>query len=308
MQKRDRRNFFYVLGSTALALPYIYMQACNSEKAGQNPKGRTSPAGNKGGTSDQTPADDTTNPSTNLPSGDASTQTPTTQTPTTQTPAGDSSTPWASGGTTVMKGNYPDPFTDGLGTTCAVYKAATLGPCYAKTQERQDISEGEMGLPTRMTFLVVDSKCKPVSGASVDIWHCSSVGLYSGNDANSMCTGNNSGAKAKRYFRGVQTTNAQGRVDFDTCFPGWYSGRTIHVHFTIRVNGTEYITSQLFFEDTLNNEIIASQPLYKDRGVKDTTNTNDNVLKQSSLMNYYFQTQKMADGAMLAWKTLVIKS
>jgi hypothetical protein len=41
---------------------------------------------------------------------------------------------------------------------------------------------------------------------------------------------------------------------------------------------------------------------------RDTTNTNDNVVSADSAPDYMFQTQRMPDGAMLAWKTLVIRS
>lgn len=219
---------------------------------------------------------------------------------------GGTSGPWATGGTASMSGSYPDPFTAGLGSTCSLYKASTLGPCHALTVERMDISEGQPGLPVRLAFLVVDPSCQPVPGATVELWHTNPGGFYSGSDAITMCTGGNAAARAARYFRGIQTADADGRVDFNTCFPGWYSGRTIHIHFTVRVGGTEYLTSQLFFDDALNNEILTSHSAYSGRGTKDTSNASDGVLRQSGLTDAYFQTQRMDDGALLAWKTLVV--
>ncbi|MFL5355055.1 protocatechuate 3,4-dioxygenase [Archangium sp.] len=213
---------------------------------------------------------------------------------------------WATGGTASMSGNYADPFTEGLGSTCALYKASTLGPCHALTVERMDLSEGQAGLPVRLAFLVVNASCQPMPGATVELWHANPSGLYSGSDAANMCTNGNAAARAARYFRGIQTADANGRVDFNTCFPGWYSSRSVHIHFTVRVGGTEYLTSQLFFDDALNNEIIASQPLYGTRGAKDTANANDKVIKESSLSNHLFQAKQLEDGALLAWKTLVV--
>ncbi|NMO18699.1 protocatechuate 3,4-dioxygenase [Pyxidicoccus fallax] len=217
---------------------------------------------------------------------------------------------WATGGTAAMTAaaSYPDPFASGIGTVCALTCEATLGPCYADTIERKDISEGHDGLPVRMVLLVVDESCKPIPGASVDIWHAAPEGLYSGGDASDFCTSGDATARAARWFRGVQTTDANGRVEFDTCFPGWYSSRTIHIHFTIRVNGNEYVTSQLFFDDALDDEIVNTQPLYNTRGPRDTTNSNDTVISADSVADYVFQTERMPDGAMLAWKTLVIRS
>jgi len=215
---------------------------------------------------------------------------------------------WATGGTASMNGDYPDPFASGLGTTCALTCAATLGPCYAATVVRKDISEGHDGLPVRLAFLVVDEKCTPIPNASIDIWHCAPEGLYSGDDASDFCTSGDATARAARWFRGVQTTDATGRADFDTCFPGWYSSRTIHIHFTIRINNAEYVTSQLVFDDALDDEIVSTQPLYNTRGARDTNNTNDNVVGGAAISDYTFQTSRMSDGAMLAWKALVIRS
>src|SRR4051794_41121421 len=72
---------------------------------------------------------------------------------------------WATGGTASMSGTYPDPFAAGIGTTCSLTCSATIGPCYAQTIERADISEGRAGLPVRLSFLVVDEACKPVANA-----------------------------------------------------------------------------------------------------------------------------------------------
>lgn len=215
---------------------------------------------------------------------------------------------WASGGTASMCGNYPDPFTRGLGPVCELTCAATLGPCYANTLERKDISEGQPGLPVRLALKIVDTDCNPVADAEVDIWHTSADGYYSGDDASAMCTLGNPAAEAARWMRGVQTTDAEGRVDFDTCFPGWYSGRTIHIHFQIRIGGTEFVTSQLFFDDALSDEIVASEPVYSDRGPRDTTNANDNVIGGGDIENVVLQTERQSDGAMLAWRTLVLRT
>lgn len=215
---------------------------------------------------------------------------------------------WATGGTKAMAGGYPDPFASGLGETCELTCSATLGPCYAKTVERKDISEGQAGLPTRLSLKVVDTDCKPIAGATVDIWHCAPNGIYSGDDSIPFCNANDPEALASRWFRGVQTTDAEGRVDFDTCFPGWYSSRTIHIHFTIRIGDTEYVTSQLVFDDTLDDEIVNTQPLYDARGPRDTTNATDTVVSAESAKEVTLQTQQMSDGALLAWKTLVIRT
>lgn len=215
---------------------------------------------------------------------------------------------WATGGTAGMSGDYPDPFTGGLGDRCALTCSATLGPCYVSTLERMDISEGQNGLPVRFAFLIVDEMCRPIEGAALDIWHTSANGYYSGEDAPFGCTLGDPAAEMSRWFRGVQSSNAAGRVDFNSCFPGWYPGRTIHIHFTVRLNNEEYLTSQLYFDDLLSNEIIAAEPIYSDRGPRDTDNTTDGLISAAAAPDYSFQTARMSDGAMLAWKVLVIRS
>lgn len=36
------------------------------------------------------------------------------------------------------------------------------------------------------------------------------------------------------WLRGVQQTDEDGMVEFDTIVPGWYSGRTAHIHVKVR--------------------------------------------------------------------------
>jgi protocatechuate 3,4-dioxygenase beta subunit len=212
---------------------------------------------------------------------------------------------FASGGTESMSGNYPDPFTGDLGSACALFCSLTLGPCYAETVDRKDISEGYPGLPVRLAFLVVDETCKPVPGASVDIWHTRNSGLYSGPDAIDFCTTGDQDAKTHQYFRGVQTAGDDGRVDFDTCYPGWYPGRAIHIHFTVRVNDQAYVSSQVFFADDLNTAVFSVHPEYKEFGQPDTKNTTDGIFGGD---DYVMSTELQPDGALLAWKVLVIRS
>jgi len=70
--------------------------------------------------------------------------------------------------------------------------------------------------------------------------------------------------RGKKFLRGYQTTDADGAVRFQTIYPGWYPGRTVHIHFKIRTHpearrGYEF-TSQLYFDDTLTDQIHAKAP------------------------------------------------
>jgi hypothetical protein len=151
----------------------------------------------------------------------------------------------------------------------------------------------------------VGSDAGAEGGASADA--ATTDGGDTANENVGFCTGNDSDYVSHLYFRGKQTTDADGIVTFDTCFPGWYSSRTVHVHFTMTVGSTSF-TSQFVFDDALDDEIIGAQPIYSARGKRDTTNTTDTVVSASTSAQFQFETQKMSDGALLAWKSIVLSA
>lgn len=219
---------------------------------------------------------------------------------------------WASGGTASMTAQhcYPDPFAGGV-ASCALLCSTTAGPCTADTIERQDVSEGLSGLPVRLALkLVAADGCTPVEGALVEIWHTQRTGVYSGNTPMpGFCSGGDPEAPSQLYMRGSQTTDAEGRVDFDTCYPGWYPGRAIHIHFRVILKGEQFLTSQLFFDDALNQELFASHPDYLKFGSPNTSNQTDGII--GSVVDkspYILDTARMPDGAMLASKVIAIRS
>ncbi len=224
---------------------------------------------------------------------------------------------WATAGTAILVGkDYGNPFAAGIGTACSIYESSTGGPCHATSDNlvRKDVSEALPGLPARLEFLLVDASCNPLSNATMEIWHCDTKGTYTGDiDGNNddFCTGGDAEAAASTAYRGIQTADANGRVTFDTNFPGWYGGRATHIHFKITSGGTEYLTSQLFFDEALKAEIYDAQPNYEaTSGQGYQTNANDQVIKGASLTiaEVTMSVAKQADGAMLAWKAICAKS
>ncbi len=215
---------------------------------------------------------------------------------------------WAIGGTAAMlaKTSYPDPFT-AQSTACAATCEMTLGPCYAASPEREDISEAYPGIPLRFALRLLDTDCNPLTNTRVDIWHCATTGLYSGDDASDFCTSGDADARAHRFFRGTQSTDAEGKVYFDTCFPGWYSGRSVHVHYRVVIGTDEYLVSQLFFPEDVVADIFATVEGYASRGQPDTTFATDNVLGGVDGSPYVMEVQRMTDGAMLASKTVFVR-
>ncbi len=227
--------------------------------------------------------------------------------------AGTTTDGWASGGTAAMtaKASYPtDPFT--ASTACVLVASTTEGPCTTATDvDREDLSEGWGGIPVRLMLKVVDTSCNPIAGATVKIWHTNLEGVYSGQTPNpGMCSGNDQTAISANWMRGVQTTDDNGVVAFDTCFPGWYRGRAVHVHFQVKNGSTSYRVSQLFFPEEITTAIFASHVDYKGFGQPDTTFANDNILSPitgDARARLVLDVARMTDGAMLASKVVTVR-
>jgi len=246
------------------------------------------------------------------PSGDSAASSVSSTTPSTAgTDSGwGSAGDWAVGGTAAMvaKSAYRDPFAD-ADVTCSLTCSTTEGPCTADTADREDISEGWTGLPMRMLFRVVDPDCVPVEGATVVVWHTQRTGVYSGvTPSGAFCYGDDPDAENHLYFRGSQVSDADGVVAFDSCFPGWYSSRAPHVHFQVLLGGSLYVTGQVVFDDALCEEIYGTHPEYAEFGLPDTTIATDTVVGgEDDPTPYIVATERQDDGALLAWKTLVIR-
>jgi protocatechuate 3,4-dioxygenase beta subunit len=91
----------------------------------------------------------------------------------------------------------------------------------------------------------------------------------------------------QQFLRGYQVTDANGVAQFTTIYPGWYSGRTIHIHFKIRTDpdsdeGYEF-TSQLFFDGALSDQVHTQEP-YASKGQRDTLNNTDNIYNDLLLL------------------------
>jgi len=153
------------------------------------------------------------------------------------------------------------------GTTsgaCAVTPTETEGPYPDRTGMinstafyRQDVTEGKPGLPLTLALSVVDVNrgCSPVVNATVEIWHCDAAGNYSE-------YGNSTG---ETFLRGLQRSDADGKVAFTTIYPGWYQGRATHIHLEVFVNGASVKTTQMAFPDDVNAAVY-STGVYGARG------------------------------------------
>jgi hypothetical protein len=159
---------------------------------------------------------------------------------------------------------------EAMAATCVMTPAKTEGPYFVDEKlNRSDVREGQAGVKLTLTMFVFDSgnDCAPVQGAQIDIWHANANGLYSDESANNTV--------GQTWLRGFQTTDADGKATFTTVYPGWYSGRAVHIHFKVRSSGLEF-TSQLFFTDEMNRAVFQQSP-YSSRGNPDTTDGSDNI-------------------------------
>ena len=128
---------------------------------------------------------------------------------------------WARGGTAAMSAPFPpsSPFGNSQPTTCSQQTGSQiLGPCFFRPSDylREDISDGEVGLPTVFGFQVMDAGCNPMDGVTVEIWHTNCEGLYSDDRSSATeigpgywdgsfglsCADNNARAMTKYWHRG----------------------------------------------------------------------------------------------------------
>ena len=170
---------------------------------------------------------------------------------------------------------------------CVLTPEVTEGPYYFDPAlERADITEGtQTGVATTVRLQIVDAACKPIEGARVDIWHCNAVGLYSGyaNQTGGVDT------TGQTFLRGTQFAGASGIVEFETIYPGWYAGRTTHIHFKVFLDEKTVLTGQIFFPDALSQFIYQNVPPYKDHGHdRDVLNANDNIAAQATRASFAY--------------------
>jgi protocatechuate 3,4-dioxygenase beta subunit len=191
--------------------------------------------------------------------------------------------------------------TNAASDTCVLYPTQTEGPYYIDLDlVRQDITEGRAGVPLQLSLTVTDvNGCTPIANAAVDIWHCDAQGNYagystaaepgsqSGKDrsdrrgpppsAGSPPLGGQTPITPETYLRGTQITDTKGQVKFATLYPGWYPGRTNHIHVKVHLDSATVLTSQMYFPEEITQVVYAREP-YNSRPQKDTTNEQDGIM------------------------------
>jgi protocatechuate 3,4-dioxygenase beta subunit len=160
---------------------------------------------------------------------------------------------------------------DAATVSCILTPEQTEGPYYIAGEKlRRNITEGRPGAPMVLRAFVVDaSSCRPIRNAAVDIWHADASGIYSGFG---------DGASSRTFMRGIQRTNVKGLAQFRTVYPGWYQGRTVHIHVKVHVSSNVVHTGQLYFPDSMTDAVYRRAP-YSARGSRDVRNASDSIYR-----------------------------
>lgn len=165
---------------------------------------------------------------------------------------------------------------------CVLTPESTEGPFYFDPKlKREDIAEGRPGVPLKLLLQIVNAgNCTPIPEARVDIWHADAVGQYSGYGR--QADSGNASTRSQTFLRGTQFADLAGLVRFATVYPGWYPGRTPHIHFKVLLTEKSALTGQIYFPDALSEFIYKTVPPYNARKrARDTSNGNDGVLRMA---------------------------
>jgi protocatechuate 3,4-dioxygenase beta subunit len=163
---------------------------------------------------------------------------------------------------------------------CALYPQQMEGPFYLDLDLlRTDITEGKAGAPLELDLKVISANgCTPIANAIVDVWQCDAVGVYGGfpGQLGGLDT------TGQKFLRGTQITGPDGRVVFRTIYPGWYPGRTTHIHFKVHLSATSEVTSQIYFPEDVTASVYQTAP-YAAHGPKDTSNQADAIARTGGM-------------------------
>jgi protocatechuate 3,4-dioxygenase beta subunit len=227
---------------------------------------------------------------------------------------------------------------------CVLTSEQEEGPYYVDDRVlRRDVTEGRAGLPLQLRVAIVDSRtCAPLKDAAVDIWHCDALGVYSGFTANGGGEngfpggpppggmrqggmrqggrgpggpggrggmgerGRGTAVDDTRFLRGVQITDAKGAAEFVTIYPGWYQGRTLHIHLKVHVGGTAAAkhsggqvahTGQLFLPEDLTTDVAKLAPYAEHTQVHRTLHSEDNIFRNQGGSQTVMQTTRLQKGS-----------
>ena len=182
-----------------------------------------------------------------------------------------------------------DPVSDELAwmlgtcTTCRSWAEQDEGPYHRDLQpDRRDVVEDRDGVSLQLGIRIARAAHIPSADAIVEIWQCDALGRYSGfpPPASAAVVTAATAPRAaylpdETFLRGRQRTDGNGMVEFRTIYPGWYPGRTVHIHVIVHTGG-RVLTSQLYFPEGISDEVLVQGP-YATRPGRDMTNDSDEI-------------------------------
>ncbi|WPO83337.1 intradiol ring-cleavage dioxygenase [Chryseobacterium sp. JJR-5R] len=189
-------------------------------------------------------------------------------------------------------------------TGCSVTNSETEGPFPTKSPSslvQTNIVSDRTGVPFTIGITVqnTNAACANLQGAIVDIWHCDKDGNYSEYGGTGMQAANYT---AVHFLRGRQTTDANGKVNFTSVFPGWYNGRATHIHVHIyNASGQSLLVTQIAFPEGSDSAVaqVAASTGYK--GMNGYTyNANDNVFSDGTANEMSAVTGSVSGGFSLS--------
>lgn len=175
----------------------------------------------------------------------------------------------------------------GPSPACVFRPEQTEGPYFVderlnRSDIRSDPTTGQvksgtpLGLTVRLSR-VEKGQCHPLPGAQVDIWHCDARGVYSDVQDPGFST------IGQKFLRGYQISDARGEARFLTIYPGWYPGRTVHIHLKVRTASETKqrfeLTTQMYFADALSDRVFADPP-YAEKGSRAGRNQDDRIFRR----------------------------
>jgi protocatechuate 3,4-dioxygenase beta subunit len=179
--------------------------------------------------------------------------------------------------------------------SCILTPEVTQGPYWVQGELiREDVTEDQEGVPLHLDIQVIDvNTCEPVPSVYIELWHCNSTGVYSGVVASGNGDSSDETNLDNTFLRGINQADESGVVQFNTLFPGHYTGRATHIHVmthtlnaTVNANNTLTGNSvshvgQMFFDQDLIELVDAVEP-YASNTQQITENADDSILSEEA--------------------------
>ncbi|CAN9297314.1 unnamed protein product [Alternaria sp. RS040] len=179
--------------------------------------------------------------------------------------------------------------------SCILTPEVTQGPYWVEGElVREDVTENQEGIPMTLDIQIIDvNTCEPVPQAYLEMWHCNATGVYSGVVAQGNGVGEDDESNLQNTaLRGIQQSDENGVVVFQTIFPGHYTGRATHIHVMSRLNATVNANStlsgghithvgQMFFDQDLITLADTVEP-YASNEQELTSNSDDSILAEEA--------------------------